>query len=451
MNMKTENNQGIVGRMPIDLGDGLLLRWADISDMDALARFNIQIHSPDPKIPMDWLGDWTRDLMAGDHPSTNAADFTVVVDQNEKGKIVSSLNLISQTWKFSGIPFGVGRIELVGTDPAYRRRGLVREQMAVIHALSKNRGELIQAITGIPWYYRQFGYEMTINLGGGQTLFWNWSEINKTDNEQNFQIREAHEGDIPTLEHLYNIHCGKSLIKCQRNPAIWKYGLTVANEDTPATLNCHIIENQANEIAAYGEFRQWGTGFTVREIGVREGQSWREVGQYLVKWLRNQAIQLNLKREDPITNIHFNLGESHPIYQALDDKLMKKSKPYAWYIRVPDLYQFLGLIAPVLEDRLAKSVFSGYMGSLRINFYRNTLVLGFEGGKLKTIDSYEPKFWDDADVFFPELTFLQQLFGYRSFEELDYAFGDCYAPKGDVRSLIDTLFPRCASAISYLS
>jgi hypothetical protein len=36
------------------------------------------------------------------------------------------MNLISQIWAYEGIPFGVGRPELVGTLPEYRNRGLVR-------------------------------------------------------------------------------------------------------------------------------------------------------------------------------------------------------------------------------------------------------------------------------------------------------------------------------------
>jgi hypothetical protein len=105
--------------------------------------------------------------MRGDHPTTSASDFTVVVDENADGKIASTMNLISQTWVYDGpsggIPFALGRPELVATDEAYRRRGLVRMQFEAIHAKSAARGEMVQAITGIPWYYRQFGYEMCVD------------------------------------------------------------------------------------------------------------------------------------------------------------------------------------------------------------------------------------------------------------------------------------------------
>jgi hypothetical protein len=74
-----------------DLGDGLVLRWATPDDIEQIAEFNVRIHTDDPGEPENWLGDWTRDLMNGRHPTTNASDFTVVVDEKQDGKIVSRL------------------------------------------------------------------------------------------------------------------------------------------------------------------------------------------------------------------------------------------------------------------------------------------------------------------------------------------------------------------------
>jgi predicted acetyltransferase len=80
--------------------------------------------------------------------------------------------LIPQTWTYAGVPFGVGRPEAVGTDPDYRRRGLIRMQFEVLHGKSAAMGHLVQGITGIPWYYRQFGYEYALDLDGGRIPYW---------------------------------------------------------------------------------------------------------------------------------------------------------------------------------------------------------------------------------------------------------------------------------------
>lgn len=87
--------------------------------------------------------------------------------------------------------FPVGRPEIVGTAPAYRRRGLVRAQFAEVHQWSKERGELVQVITGNPWYYRQFGYEPNVpRLKPGLT--------------EPYHIRPASADDLPLIARMYD-------------------------------------------------------------------------------------------------------------------------------------------------------------------------------------------------------------------------------------------------------
>ena len=150
-----------------DLREGLILRRSRPEDADGIAEFNSVIFGGVDH-PDDAFSAWVLDLMDGRLPGFSPEDFTVVEDTST-GKIVSSLNLISQTWSYDGIPFEVGRVELVATLPDYRRRGLVRAQMETVHQWSAERGEPVQAITGIPWYYRQFGYEMALEHHGGRT------------------------------------------------------------------------------------------------------------------------------------------------------------------------------------------------------------------------------------------------------------------------------------------
>jgi predicted acetyltransferase len=416
-----------------------------------LGAFNVRMHTDEPNEPEAWLDNWTRDLMSGRHPTTKASDFTVVVDRQAGDKIVSSLNLISQTWAYDGIPFAVGRVELVGTDPDYRRRGLIRKQMTAVHGKSSARGEMVQSITGIPWYYRLFGYEMALNLGGGRFYFWERPGNNKLVTEEVYRLRPAVETDIPILEELYVEHRADSLVVHQRSREVWTYGLFTAQRNTPAAQNISMVEDSTGQIVAYVEIDPQGTSFAVREIGVRKGHSWRAVVLFLVRKLKKRADKINLEQEKQIKSINFRLGEVHPVHDALGSQLEKWHKPYAWYIRVPDLPRFLRHISPALERRLAESVMAGHSGKLRLNFYRSTLTLLFEQGRLKELGSYEPGHVEDADALLPDLTFLQLLFGYRSFEELDFAFADCYASDAEAAVLLNCLFPRRPSDINPLN
>ncbi len=438
-------------QLPIDLGDGLLLRWALPEDAENLGAFNVMIHTDTPGEPEEWLADWTADLMNGRHPTTSASDFTIVVDQQAGGKIVSTLNLISQTWTYDGIPFPVGRIELVGTDPAYRRRGLIRRQMDVIHQKSAARGELVQAITGVPWYYRQFGYEMAINLEGGRLFIWARPGNDKPQDQENYCLRPAVQSDIPDLQELYEQNAAGSLIMHQRSREIWAYELSVAHREMPVVRKVFMVEDNAGKVVAYAEFSVQENTLIVPEISVRKGHSWRAITLFLVRELRKRAVALNKERKKPITAINFRLGESHPVYEALGSQLEKAPNPYNWYIRVPDLPRFLRHITPVLERRLANGVMAGHNGTLRLNFYCSSLTLTFQDGRLTELGSYEPKDVEDADALFPDLTFLQLLFGHRSYDELDYARADCYANDAETAVLLRSLFPRRPSAINPLN
>jgi hypothetical protein len=50
-------------------------------------------------------------------------------------------------------------------------------------------------------------------------------------------------------------------------------------------------------------------------------------------------------------------------------------KPYAWYLRLPDLAG-LRHIAPAIEDQLSHVHYAGHTGELKISFYRSGLLLG---------------------------------------------------------------------------
>ncbi len=52
-------------------------------------------------------------------------------------------------------------------------------------------------------------------------------------------------------------------------------------------------------------------------------------------------------------------------------------------------------------------------------------------------------------LLFPELTFLQLLFGYRSFAELDYVRADCYGNE-ETAVLLPILFPKKYSDVTPL-
>lgn len=434
-----------------DLGDGLILRRSTAQDADALADFNARIHSDDgPDHPNFPVGVWTHDLLARPHPTFSPSDFTLV-EETASRRIVSSLNLISQTWSYEGIPFKVGRPELVGTLPEYRHRGLVRAQFDEVHRWSAQRGEMVQAITGIPYYYRLFGYEMALNLGGGRVGSLPSIPVLKDGETEPFVIRAAEAADLDFIAGLYARSSDRYLVSVIWDSALWNYELTGKSSSNVNRCDLRIIQTLSGERAGFLAHSAliWSHGVTmpVNWYEVAPGISWAAVNPSVMRYLKSTGEIYSARENNlPFGAVIFNLGEQHPVYELIRERFPLVRKPYAWYIRVPDLSGFIRHITPVLEARLAKSPLQGHTGELKITFYRSGLRLVFDKGRLVCSEGWKPApQGHSGDAGFPGLTFLQLLFGYRSLEEIDYAFADCWAENDDISVLLDTLFPKRAS------
>jgi hypothetical protein len=430
-----------------DLGGGLVMRRSTPADADALAEFNKLIHR-DPGVvePDEPVAVWTRDLLAEKYPSFSVNDFTVVED-TANGQIVSSLNLISQTWSYGGIPFGVGRPELVGTLPEHRRRGLVRAQFEVIHGWSAERGELVQAITGIPYYYRQFGYEMAMVLGGGRSGLLSGLPKLKEGQAEPYRVRPATEADLPFIVALDVEANRRWLVACVRDVAQWRYELFGKSETNINRMVWCIIESQAGEpVGLLGHYwKLIGTAMPLSYFEIKQGVSWLAVVPSAFRYLQATAQAFTQRDGKPSDTLEGWFTPEHPLVATAQDLLPRVHRPYAWYLRVPDLPGFIRHIAPVLEDRLARSIAAGHTGELKLSFYRSGICLTFEGGRLAAVAPWQPAHGEDGAAAFPGLSFLQLLFGFRSLEELRTAFPDCWHRGDEARALLGILFPKQAS------
>jgi GNAT superfamily N-acetyltransferase len=440
--MKTQTAKEIIRK----LDGGLILRRATPQDAEALAHFNDTIHKDEDQETAEYVVIWTRDLMNGAHPTTSASDFTIVED-SQSGQIVSTMNLISQTWSYGGIEFGVGRPELVGTHPDYRNRGLIRAQFEVIHEWSAQRGHMLQAITGIPWYYRMFGYEMALALEGGRAGAKFQAPKLKEGEDKPYLVRPAVESDLPFITTVYQASRSRHLVNCPRDEALWRYELDGRTTGCADELQLCLITTPDGEPVGFLAHDGHLTRPTMRARAyeLKEGVSWLAVTPSVVRHLVSAGEAYAEKDEKlDMTGYAFVLGTEHPVYEVFAHGLPRKWTPYAWYLRVPDLPAFLHLIKPVLEERLTKSPLVGHTGELTISFFQDGLKLAFEKGLITEIEPWQPtpKKW--GMVLFPDLTFLQVLFGYRSFKEVEAAYPDCYITKEQLgtRPLVNALFPK---------
>jgi hypothetical protein len=437
-----------------DLGGGLVLRWSTAADVEGLGQLYSYVFRPSADAPPNMVVvAWLRDLMSGRHPLIGPDDFALVED-TEHGAIIAATCLIAQEWAYEGIAFPVGRPELVATMPDYRNRGFIRAVFELIHARSAERGHLVQGITGLHYYYRLFGYEYALDLGGSRSVYLVAIPKLKQGEPEPYALRAATWEDLPQILALYDRERARGPVSTLVGEAYWRWVLdgqsNAAGESNPAMLRLgwrtHMITNSAGKTLGYvltSRWR-WDDALGVGGLALEQGVALAPLLPSLLRLLQTHALALpaGTPNESPAARITFALWGSHPVYDVLGQHMTAAlEQPYAWYVRVPDLPQFIRHIAPVLEHRLAESSMRSYTGELKIDFYRGGLRLAFENGRLTAAEDYRAQGWrPERQAGFPPLVFLQLLFGRRRLDELRHVLPDVWADNIAL-PLLEALFP----------
>ena len=406
------------------LEDGLVLRTAaDERDVERVAKFNGKIHGPG-------VATLTRNLFVH-HPNAQLEDLIFVEDERS-GQVVSSLCLIPWTWAYEDVDIPAAEMGIVGTLEAYRHRGLIRAQVELFKRRLRERGCLLSHIQGIPYYYRQFGYEYALPLEGGLRL-----ELRHVPAPPvpPFTFRLATLDDLPTLIRLYDEAAQDLAIHTVRDEATWRYLLTHA-AGTETKCETWMIEDAKGQTAGYMRLpmHHFDEELAVNEVS--------RLGADAALATLNHLKTLTIEREKPGTRL--NLPANCTLMSLARSLDGHDLGTYAWQIHVPDVAALLRALAPLLERRVAASPFAGLTRDVRLSLYRETISLRFVAGRLTKVANLG--FTDGEEIRFPPLQFIPLALGYRMVEELQDAYPDVsVAPTS--RLLVDTLFPKVVAFV----
>jgi hypothetical protein len=316
---------------------------------------------------------------------------------------------------------------------------------------------MVQGITGIPHYYRQFGYEMALELGGGRSGYGPNVPRLEEGQEEPYRVRPAAVADLPAIIPLYEMGCRRSLVSCVRDEALWRYEIAGMIAGDLSRQEVAVIETREGNVVGFLAHFPLASHqiITAMAYELGPGVSWLAVTPSVVRYLwQIGEVKAARSGKGALEVFQFTLGTEHPVYRALERRLPRIRRPYAWYLRVPDLPGFLGHIAPALERRLEASVAAGHTGRLKISLYGDGLQLAFEQGRLVAAEPWQPpdQPWnppagEECHAAFPGLTILQLVFGYRSLEEMERAFPDLGVYGDDAHVVLDSLFPKHASSL----
>ncbi len=402
------------------LGDGLILRSVrDERDIQRYVELGARI--------WDARTAWTSDCLLHHHPEVTYGDFQYVEDERT-GEMVSCTCLIPWQATFEQVPLRVAMLEMVGTLPAYRKRGLIRQQIRRFHQRLDEKGYDLSIIEGIPHYYRQFGYGYALDHRVRESLP---AYRVPAGEAGSYRLRPATPADVPALTGLFAQAMAPLALHDTRNESYWRFLLERAEQPT------RIIEHTGTS-EAVGYLCLEGPApagvLTVMESSI----AGHEAAWAALQWLRAEAGGGEIRLGWPESNTLVQLA------RALGSAPLPR---YQWLVRIRHVGAFLQKLAPVFERRLAASPYAGLTCDLCLNLFREAFWLRFRRGRLTVeaagfVDASMGA--DGGDIRVPPEAFPRLALGYRRFEELRDAWPDIGLRPG-LGHLVDVVFPSVPS------
>ncbi|KAF9088715.1 hypothetical protein BGX23_007148 [Mortierella sp. AD031] len=408
-------------------------------------------------------------------------DYAVVEDTGRKdckNPIVSCVCLLRVRAYYGSVKLFFGEPELIATDPEYRNRGLVRRLLfEMIHPESEARGDALQFIPGIPYYYRASTIK---NIQSLPSL--------AKDKTEPFILRKATTKDIPYLismstKERVSPHASVGLFY---GPEYWKYAVAdypeIKENEYDMQRDTQIIVDAAT--GKYVGFTVFSSAFGPKLEALvldNEEVSWHEAAFPVLRQIvANEKARLEEKKAKTVDPeaakavdifsfplvLHIHPG--HPAAAVLDTLLTPPpNEPgYRFYVRINNYPQFIRTVTPELERRLADSPMAGLSGKLQLDFFRMVernkakgLEIEFKKGKLveakdwakpspeeKVAEYLAIKAREDTSTIyeasFAPLTFNNLLIGERSLQDLIWSHGETTYKDDGTKLLINTLFPK---------
>ncbi|NLE45354.1 MAG: GNAT family N-acetyltransferase [Chloroflexi bacterium] len=410
------------------LGEGLTMCVATSQDdVERVAAFNGTVHNPG-------VAEMTRRLFTH-HPNTRRSHL-IYVEERGHGEVVSSLCLIPWTWRFEDVEIRVGEMGIVGTREDYRNRGLIRAQVNLFKRCLNDAGCLLSKIQGIPYFYRQFGYEYALPLEGGLRL--EYRDVPDQPVVEGYSVRLATVEDAAALKQLYD-EAAKGLdLTVARGVDIWHYLLTqTSGTDTAAEF--WVVLGPSGRIEGYVKVPKHHFH---DELFVNEAS--RLSFNAALAVFRHVA-QLGQERGTP--GIRLSLPEQSVLMRIARGLGCQDLGAYAWQIHIPSLSGLLRALGPILERRVSDSPFAGLSRDVTFSTYRETVLMHWVDGRLAGVHSTSGC---DGDVCLrvPPLQAVVVLLGHRTVGELKDVYPDV-GVSSTWRVLVDTLFPRVNAFVSY--
>jgi predicted N-acetyltransferase YhbS len=333
------------------LPGGLVLRTAQPADLDQIAALLTERGD---------AADADDHRLIVDDPDAGWESCAVVVDGD---RIVSTATLLDETLVLGGLPIPAGQVELVATDRAYEGRGLARALMGWAHERSERRGQLVQVMIGIPYFYRLFGYQYSIVLPQARAV------RTVPPLSDGHAVRRAGPDDIAAMTNLQDATQRAYDLNMPHSPACWRW--LVARDGSTQLL----VERDGVAVAT-GRLTPPDDG----DVVLGEVAAIDPAGAYA---LLAHAAALTGGGDLAVRERPGCVGGD-----ALDRFLAPPPRQAErYYTRIPDAASLLDHLRPVLSARLAASDLAEKSGEAIVSFFHQHVRLPYAKGIVGEVET----------------------------------------------------------------
>ena len=422
----------------MELPDGFEFGLVETDEeVEELLKFHSIVH------PDDDVEELRRQI---DHLPGFEREMNYYIRDLDKGHIVTALNSIPSIWNYEDIPLRNLELGWVGTLNEYRRRGLNKALYTHFDNLLLSGNYDISTIQGIPYYYRQFGYDFVIPMDYAV-----WTRTNqlqpfdekKPPEYMKLNIRLAEKKDIPSMMELFDELNQGLLVYVPRSQELWEVQETLKRQ-SENEFQTYVLLDSSKII---GYFR------LVRNIkkDSSPNQSTMKVIESSIPSYNGVLCALQFLYAEALKDDISLIGSQGPSFNTLSRVMENISETgkvwWKYQVRIPNMVGFLEKIAPVLERRLNGTMFEGLTYDVIMNTFQNCYSMKFSTGTIVDISDLGPQQVNENQAFrAPPKDLVRLILGAYNIKEIEQNNID-FIVRGEVRLIVETLFPKKESSV----
>ncbi|KAF9584905.1 hypothetical protein BGW38_004748 [Lunasporangiospora selenospora] len=361
-------------------------------------------------------------LLRGNSRVMSEYDYALVENTLAKpgqNPIVACASLQKTSGYYGKTHLQYGKLELIGTLPDFRGRSLVsRLIFEMLHPASEARGDLIQMIPGVPYFYRRFGYEYALKHQTENKCRDISQLIPKLEEgaEEPVYLRIPTLDDVPYLMEMStperrHIEEGTGTFYDQD---YWQFTVhdmfeTAECEQDIGRVTGIIVDSETNQDIGIVMAMLFGPAIHLKLFALERGRSYRDVlspvlrqllelieaplPEELIKQFEELQVakdegvlgmtEAEKSKTEKVTELIHCLPPGHPAFQLLAKSFQDGPENGRLFTRINSYPKFLLKVAPTLEDRLANSGLAGITATWHIDFYHKSV--GCTGSGLEVV------------------------------------------------------------------